>query len=292
MATRTWRRRIAVTPFVLLAPGFLLFCLFVLYPVAASIRLSLYDWDGLGAKTWVGFGNYGELLADPVFYKAVANNLRWAALNMLAPVFGLALALFLNQSVVGIRLVRSLFFLPFVISQVVVGLVFTWFFNTQLGLLNQLLAWVGLGPAAMLDSERWAIIAVIIAGLWPQIAYCMILYLAGLTAVKPEQIDAARVDGARGLTLLRHVVLPQLGGVTFIAAMVSVVSALRNFDLVMIMTAGGPYDSSNVLAYYMYEQTFLGFRFGYGAAIATVLLLLMGAPVGYFLWRLLQGEKR
>ena len=130
----------------------------------------------------------------------------------------------------------------------------------------------------------------ILAGLWPQTAYCMVLYLAGLTGLRPELIDSARMDGATGPTLLWHVVLPQLRPVTFIVAMVCVVSALRSFDLVVIMTAGGPYNSTMVLGYYMYEQTFHSLRYGYGAAIAIVLFALMATCVGLFLWRLLRRE--
>ena len=132
---------------------------------------------------------------------------------------------------------------------------------------------------------------VIAAGLWPQTAYCAILYLTGLMTIRAELVDAARVDGARGLTLLWHVILPQLRPVTFIVIMVSVVNALRSFDLVMMMTLGGPYNSSNVLAYYMYEQTFLSSRYGYGAAIATVLFFLMSSVVGVLLRRLLRRER-
>ena len=119
----------------------------------------------------------------------------------------------------------------------------------------------------------------------------MVLYLTGLTGMRPELIESARLDGARDHTLLWHVVLPQLRPVTFIAAMVCVVSALRSFDLVMIMTAGGPYNSTNVLAYYMYEQTFLSLRYGYAATIAAVLFALMGCCVAFFLWRLLSRER-
>ncbi|TMJ06261.1 MAG: sugar ABC transporter permease [Alphaproteobacteria bacterium] len=285
-----WRNQRALTPFILLAPACLLFAVFVLYPIAASIRLSLHDWDGVGPQTWVGLANFAELFGDPVFYTALANNLCWLALYLLAPVFGLGLALFLNQDVRGIRVVRSLFLFPFVISQVVVGLIFAWFLNAEFGLLNRLLGSAGLPAVAPLESGRWAIFAVILAGLWPQTAYCMILYLTGLTGIRPELIESARMDGARGGRLLWHVVLPQLRPVTFIAAMVCVVGALRSFDLVAIMTAGGPYNSTMVLGYYMYEQTFLSLRYGYGAAIAAVLFALMGAFVGLFLWRLLRRE--
>jgi multiple sugar transport system permease protein len=276
---------------VLLIPGSLLFFLFVLYPIAENIRLSFFEWDGIGPRRWVGLDNYRELARDPVFLTALLNNARWLVLYALAPVFGLALALFLNQAITGIRLIRSLFFMPFVISQVVVGLIFSWFLNSHFGLLNEMLSRAGLGAVAPLDSDEWAIFGVILAGLWPQTAYCMILYLTGLVTIRQELVDAARIDGAAGWSLLWHVVLPQLRPVTFIVVLVCIVGALRSFDLVMIMTRGGPYNSSTVLGYYMYEQTFLALRFGYGAAITTVLFAIMSALVGLFLWRLLRQER-
>jgi len=289
----TWWRRnqMGLTPALLIAPALLLFCVFVLWPIASSVTLSFYDWDGINAKKFIGFGNYRELFDDDVFWTAIRNNVWWLILYMLAPVGGLAVALYLNQTVPGIRLVKSLFFFPFVISQVVVGLVYGWFFNAQFGLLNELLGGLGLPPVAILESERWATFAVIFAGLWPQASYCMILYLTGLTAMNPEVIEAARMDGAKGLRLLWHVVIPQLRPATFIAVVVSVVGALRSFDIVSIMTVGGPYNSSTVLAYYMYEQTFMSFRYGYAAAIATILFLLMDIYIAFFLWRMLIRER-
>jgi multiple sugar transport system permease protein len=274
---------------LLLAPGVLLFAVFVIYPIAASFVLSLQSWNGLGPKTWIGLGNYAELFTDPVFYRALANNLLWLALSVLAPVLGLGIAVLVNQAFPGIRIVRALFFLPFVISAIVVGMVFGWFFNAEFGLLNALLAPLGT-ELAPLDSEDGAIFAVIVAALWPQTAYCAILYLTGLMSLQPELIDAARIDGARGLRLLWQIVLPQMAPVNFIVALVCVVSALRGFDMVVIMTGGGPYDSSSVLAHYMYEQTFHASRYGYGAAIACVLFVLMAAGVSFFLWRMLRRE--
>lgn len=284
-------RRFGFSTFVLLAPACVLFAVFVIYPILASIRLSFYDWNGVGAMTYVGLANYRELVADPVFGIAFANNLRWLACYLVAPVAGLALAVLLQRAAFGMGGIRSLFFMPFVISQVVVGLVFGWFFNSRFGLLNRLLASVGLGPVAPFDSETWALYPMIIAGLWPQIAYCMILYLTGLAAVPRESVDAARVDGAHRWPLFRYVVLPQLRGIHFIVAMVCAVTALRSFDYVMIMTLGGPHDSSTVLAYYMYEQTFLASRYGYGAAVAVVLLLMMSAIIVILLWRMFGQER-
>jgi len=289
----TWWRRhqMALTPFILLAPAAIVFSIFVIWPIFSSISLSLHDWDGIKPPRFVGLDNYRELAGDHVFWTAIRNNVAWLVCFMLAPVFGLAVALFLNQNVIGIRFVKSMFFFPFVISQVVVGLVFSWFLNAQFGLLTTILASFHLPPLALLEDEHLATFAVIAAGLWPQSAYCMILYLTGLTAMNPEVIEAARMDGAKGWDLLWNIVLPQLRPATFIAIVVSVVGALRSFDLVAIMTLGGPYNSSSVLAYYMYEQTFLSFRYGYGAAIATVLFFLMDIYIAFFLWRMLKAER-
>jgi multiple sugar transport system permease protein len=290
---KRWRSRHdrAITAALLLAPGCLLFFIFVVRPIVETVRLSFYDWDGAGPKSWVGLANYRELLADPIFHTAILNNLIWLLCYGLAPVLGLAIALFLNQRLRGIRVARCLFLLPFVISQVVVGVVFAWFFSAHFGLFDRIVEAVGLRPPALLDNADSAVFAVIVAGLWPQTAYCMILYLAGLTAMRPELIEAARLDGARGWTMLRQVILPELRPVTFLVLLVCCVSALRNFDLVTIMTGGGPYNSSTVAAYYMYEQIFLSFRYGYGAAIATALFLLIESCVLFFLWRMLRNEQ-
>jgi multiple sugar transport system permease protein len=284
------RHRAGWSTAVLLAPACLLFAVFVVYPILASLRLSLLDWDGAGPSTFVGLRNYRELLADPVFARALANNLRWLACYVAAPVLGLLLAVFLYRAGAWMRVVRTLFFLPFVVSQVVVGLVFGWFFNARFGLFNAILDAVGLGPVSPLDSEAWSLYPMIMAGLWPQIAYCMILYTTGLATLPADTIDAARVDGARRVPLLRHVIVPQLRPVHFLVAMVCAVAALRSFDYVMIMTMGGPYDSSTVLAFYMFEQTFVAQRYGYGAAIAVVLLCLMSGIIFLLLWRMFHKE--
>lgn len=197
----------------------------------------------------------------------------------------------LNQQVFGIRLVKSLFFFPFVISQVVVGLVYTWFYDPSFGLLNVALEAFGFNKVAILANDQYVTYGIIAAGLWPQIAYCMILYLTGLNNLNPEQLEAARMEGAKGWKMLWYVVLPQLRPATFIAVVVTVIGALRSFDLVATMTSGGPYGSSNVLAFYMYEQAIGNYRVGYGAAIATVLFLIMLIYISFFLWRMLRTEK-
>jgi multiple sugar transport system permease protein len=294
-ATQSWYKRneIAVTPWLFLAPGVAFFLIYVIFPIFQSINISFYDWDGLGEATWVGLGNYEELYWDDAFYVSLRNNIIWLVLYLLAIPAGLFIALFLNQTVTGIRLYKSLFFFPFVISQVVVGLVFTWFYDPSFGLLNQMLGFFGFEPINVLGDERYVTYGIIAAGIWPQTAYCMILYLTGLNAVDPEQIEAARLDGAKGARMLWHVIIPQLRPATFIAFVVTIIGALRSFDLISIMTNGGPFGESRVLSFYMFEVALseYGFRMGYGASIAVVLFLIMLCFIVYFLWSMFQEER-
>ena len=293
---RGWYKRneIAITPWLFLLPAVLFFSVYVIVPIGQSFWISFHDWDGLGEKVWVGTDNYERLLTnDRKFGVSFWNNIRWLILYLLAIPAGLFIALFLNQTVRGIRLYKSLFFFPFVISQVVVGLVFSWFYLPREGLLNAILTFFGLDTINVLGDPSMATYGIIAAGLWPQTAYCMILYLTGLNAVDPEQVEAARLDGAKGWKMLWYVILPQLRPATFIAFVVTIIGALRSFDLISVMTNGGPFGSTRVLSFYMFEESLseFGFRMGYGAAIAVVLFLIMLLFIAYFLYSMWQDEK-
>ncbi|WP_417924830.1 carbohydrate ABC transporter permease [Collimonas pratensis] len=289
-----WQRhQRAIAPWLFLAPALILFTVYVIAPIFQTISLSLYAWDGLSPARYIGLHNYAELYHDPDFWLSLKNNLIWLFGFMLAIPAGLAMALFLNQAVFGIRLIKALFFFPFVISQVVIGLVFSWFYDPGNGLLFHVLHFFGISPVAVLSDERFVTYGIVAAGLYPQIAYCMILYLTGLNNLRSDLIEAARLEGASGWQMLVKVVLPQLRAATFIAVVVTIVGALRSFDMVSIMTQGGPYGSSRVLAYYMYEEALseYGYRMGYGAAIATVLFLIMLVYISMVLFRIYKQEK-
>lgn len=309
------RNKLAITPWIFLLPALCFFAIYVVIPIFESITLSFYQWNGLydvngnSTATWVGVENYIKLWSDPKFWTSLKNNVLWLVLYMLAVPIGLFIALFLNQTVRGMRIYKSLFFFPFVISQVVVGLIFGWFYNPDFGvvgtiwkalfceekinIVGNITSVCAISPPDILSSPDYATYGIIAAGLWPQIAYCMILYLTGLNNVASDQIEAARLDGAKGWKMLWYVVLPQLRPATFIAVVVTVIGALRSFDMIAIMTQGGPFGSTNVLAYYMYETAIseYGERYGYGSAIATVLFAIMLIYISYFLWRMYQDEK-
>lgn len=289
---KRWNQR-DYAPWLFLAPGVLIFLLYVIFPIFQSIWISFFEWDGLGPKTWVGTDNYVALLDDDSFWVSLKNNVIWLILYLLAIPAGLAVALFLNQTVTGIRFYKSLFFFPFVISQVVVGLIFSWFYAPDFGLLPKIIGFFTGTEVAVLADDRFATYGVIAAGLWPQIAYCMILYLTGLNNINPEQVEAARMDHAKGWSMLWHIIIPQLRPATFIAMVVTVIGALRSFDLISIMTVGGPYGSTRVLSYFMYEQALseYGYAMGYGAAIAVVLFAIMLVFISIFIVRMLSQER-
>ena len=292
---RGWYKRneIALTPWLFLTPAILFFAVYVIIPIFQSINISFYDWDGLGEARWVGIDNYVELMDDRAFEISFWNNAKWLICYLLAIPAGLFIALFLNQTVTGIRIYKSLFFFPFVLSQVVVGLVFSWFYLPNEGLLSNFLGVFGFDPVNVLGDPTLATYGIIAAGLWPQTAYCMILYLTGLNAVDPEQVEAARLDGAKGWKMLWYVIIPQLKPATFIAFVVTIIGALRSFDLISIMTNGGPFGQTRVLSFYMFKKALseFGFRMGYGAAIAVVLFLIMLIFIAYFLWSMWKEER-
>ncbi|MER9135476.1 sugar ABC transporter permease [Mesorhizobium sp. M0830] len=289
---RFWRRhRHWLTPALFLLPGLILFSLVILAASVETVWISLHEWDGIGAKTWVGLANYAELAEDPQFYVSLKNNVIWLLIFMLAPPIGLALALIVNQQIRGMRILKSLFFIPLVLATVTVGVVFGWVYDPTFGLLQLIFGLFGATAPALLSDENFATFAVAAAALWPQIAFCMVLFLAGLNNLDEDLIGAGRVDGARGWRMLRHVILPQLSQVGFIAIAVTVIGALRSFDMVAVMTTGGPYGSSTVLAYQMYEESIFSYRFGYGAAIATVLFVIMSAFIAWYLHGLIKAER-
>lgn len=279
-----------LVPLLFILPALLFFSIFVLYPIISSFSLSFYKWNGISAtKTFIGLDNYRDLFTDHHFFTSLRNNFFWLFCFLLAPWLGLGVALFLNQTVRGMRTYKTLFFMPFVISTVVTGLVFSWFYDPAGGILVTILGWFGIEPFSVLGKPLLANFGIIFAAMWPQIAYCMIIYLTGLTQVDKNVIEAAQMDGAKGFKMLYYVVLPQLKNATFITIVISVIGALRSFDMVQVMTDGGPFGSTEVLAHYMVKKSIFEFRMGYGAAIAVILFLIMLGYVLTVLNRLIKG---
>ena len=281
------------TPYLFLAVPLALFLWWVIGPMFYSFYLSLTDWDGLSDPRFIGLANFQRLVRDPIFYTAVGNNVKWLVSFVTLPVvMGLTLAMALNQNLPGARLIKSIFYSPYILSLVVVGLIFGWIYLPVEGLLNSTLRAVGLGwlQQGWLANPALTTWCIIAAAIWRQVGYIMTLYLAGLQGVDPSLVDAARVDGANGWQSFRHVILPLLSPITVIVVVISVIDSLRSFDLVFIMTRGGPANASTVLANFMYIEAFNNYKMGYGAAIAVVLFLITSVFIFIYLGRVLATE--
>jgi len=248
----------------------------VFWPAFNSFQLSFTKWSGVGAAQPVGLENYRNLLGDPVFKTAMKNNVFWViAFGGLSVIGGLALAVALNKPRRGVGLYRSAIYLPMVFSLAVTGLFWRVLYQPD-GAINTVLAGIGIDTnehqwLADPDTALWAIM---VAAIWRQVGYIMVLYLAGLKGCDPSLEEAAAVDGASRWQRFAHIVMPQLKSVHTVVFAVTVIDSLRTFDIVWAMTRGGPYDSTQLLSTYMFQQGFTLVNLGYGSAIAVIIFLL------------------
>ena len=281
------------TPYLFLVVPLALFLMWVIGPLFYSFYLSLTDWDGISAPKLVGLANYRRLFDDPIFYTALWNNVKWLVSFITVPVvMGLALAMALNRNIPGARLIKAIFYSPYILSLVVVGLIFGWIYLPAGGLLNSTLSAFGLGGLAKgwLSDKSLATWCIIAAAVWRQVGYVMTLYLAGLQGVDPSLVDASKVDGANSWQAFRHVILPLLNPVTVVVVVISIIDSLRSFDLVYIMTRGGPANASTVMANFMYIEAFNNYNMGYAASIAVILFLITSIFIFIYLARVMATE--
>jgi multiple sugar transport system permease protein len=287
------RRRVPplVWAFLLLPLAVELFWVF--WPAMNSFSLSFTEWSGVGAAQPVGFENYERLLADPIFAIALRNNVIWAiGFGGLSVVGGLALAVALNRPGRGVGIYRSAIYLPMVISLAVTGLFWRVMYQPG-GPIDAGLGAIGLGALQQqwLANPDTALYAVLIAAVWRQVGYIMVLYLAGLKGCDPTLEEAAAVDGANAWQRFWRVVMPQLRGVNTVVFAVTVIDSLRTFDIVWAMTRGGPYNTTQLLSTYMFQQGFTLVNLGYGSAIAVVIFLLAIAFIITYLVRQARSEE-
>ncbi|WP_375424964.1 carbohydrate ABC transporter permease [uncultured Friedmanniella sp.] len=259
----------------------------VFWPALNSFQLSFTKWSGVGAAVPVGLKNYRTLLADPIFHTAIKNNVLWViGFGGFSVVTGLALALALNRPRRGVAVYRSAIYLPMVFSLAVTGLFWRVLYQPD-GPINTVLGAIGIntGEHQWLADPRTALGAILIAAIWRQGGYIMVLYLAGLKGCDPSLEEAAAVDGASWWQRFRHIVMPQLHNVNTVVFAVTVIDSLRTFDIVWAMTRGGPYNSTQLLSTYMYQVGFTVVNLGYGSAIAVVIFVLAIAFIITYLVR-------
>lgn len=264
---------------LLLLPSMLLLAVFLLYPLVDSLRLSLSDWNGLGSNArYVGLANWIALARDSVFREALRNNLLLAFFSVLIQLpIALALAVMLDKAGKRSKVLKLLYFLPLLMSSVAIGVLFKNVYDPNFGPLDVGLRAVGLDSLAQdwLGDPRFSLASTIAVICWQNIPFYMVLFLAGLSSFPAELSEAASLDGASESTIFWRLKLPHLQGTIRTAALLAILGSLRYFDLIFVMTGGGPENASEVMATYMYRKVFSSFELGYGSTVASAMFMIV-----------------
>ncbi|WP_349258541.1 carbohydrate ABC transporter permease [Aggregatilinea sp.] len=258
-------------------PNLLGFAIFTLVPMVFSLGLALMNWDGANQVSWVGLQNFKDLLHDSTFKISLENTLWYVGGTVpLTMICSLGLAVLLNQPIRGRNLFRTIYFFPYVASLVAVAVVWNMLFFPSAGPVNEFLRALGVAnPPRWSASVDWAMPTVIMASIWRNMGYYMIIYLAALQGIPPILYEAAAIDGANAWQKFRYVTVPMLTPATFFISIMLTITSFKVFDLILVMTNGGPGRATNVLVMHTYNTAFRQFKFGYSSAIAMVLFALV-----------------
>jgi len=287
------RRRSILVGWSFILPNFLGFALFTLIPVIAAFVLAFMHWDAYNPPTWAGFSNFVRLFGDDNFHVALSNTLLFALGHVpLTLAISLGLALLLNQKLRGIAFFRVAIFFPYITSLVAIAIVWNMLFDPTSGPINQFLHLIGIAnPPGWTASTAWSLPAVIITAVWRDMGYYMVLFLAGLQAIPQEYYEAASVDGAGRWRQFWNVTLPSLRPTTFLVLVLLSVSSFKVFDLIFVMTQGGPGRATLVLSQLIYQDGIINGQFGYSSAISLVLFVIV-LIVTVFQFRIQQRRER
>jgi multiple sugar transport system permease protein len=257
---------------IFILPALIGTLIFIVIPVFCSFGLSFTKWDLLNPIEFVGLENYKTLFHDALFYKILLNTVVFAlSTSILGVIIPLVLANILNSKIRGSEFFKTAYFLPFITPMVVIGIVWGWIFDPNIGLLNNLLH---LHINWLYDS-KFAMPALIMVSVWKLIGYNMIIFLSALSAVSQSLFEASKIDGANAFQTFKNVTVPVLSPTIFFVVIVTAISSFQVFDLIYLMTQGGPFDSTNVLVYAIYKNAFEYFNVGYSCSIAYVLFVII-----------------
>ncbi|HVL24096.1 MAG TPA: sugar ABC transporter permease [Thermomicrobiales bacterium] len=264
--------------YIFVLPSLVLYAIFMIYPFLQSIYLSFTDWNGATAvKNWVGLDNYRQLFDDSLLWKSLWHNLIWIAIGTIAPLaIGFLLAVLLSSRPKGFTVFRTVYFLPQVLSTVIIGLVWGWIYNPIFGLLNTFLDSIGLDSwsRGWLGDTTWALYAVLAAAIWATIGFVFVIFLAGLQNVSRDLLEAATLDGANGWRRFWDVTVPQMANVITVVAALLLIGGFSVFDIIFVMTGGGPANSTEVIATYAYTEAFTQNHVGYASTLTLVMTVI------------------
>ncbi len=263
--------------YLFMLPALIIYLSVIVFPIFYSLYISFHSGTGIGMMKFVGLQNYVAMGSDPVFWQSLVHTLIWIALTVCITMpVSLLFAVLLNKYMPGRTFFRGLFYFPSIIAIVAVGIIWRWIYNPQLGIINSFLKLIGSSyRQTWIAKPDTVLIAVFFASLWQGIGQPMILFLAGLQSVDPQTLEAADIDGANGVQKFFRVTIPLMKDTFVMVLCILVISAMKVYDIVKALTDGGPNNASQMLATYMYNQTFAYNNVGYGTAIAIVMVLIM-----------------
>jgi len=268
-----------VSSYLFVLPAFLIYTSVIVYPAINSVWISLHRWNGMGPMEFIGLRNYLHLFTeDLVFWTALSNNLTWMGLTLVFMVsVSLCFAMLLNKKFKGRTFFRGVLYFPFVLSGILVGITWRWMYNANFGFFNEFLSLIGLEQFrhTWLGDPNGALFFVFIAALWRGVGAPMIIFLAGLQTIPNDLLESAQIDGAGSIRQFLSIKLPMLKETFIIVLATQIIGSMGVFDIIVSTTNGGPGSSTQVLASYMVQQTFAFANMGMGAAISTVMLVLM-----------------
>lgn len=284
--SNSWRRQ-ALVGYAFVLPAFLLYLFFVIQPFLTSVYYSLTDWDGAQpVKRFVGLQNYRDLLFDDLLWQALYHNLIWVIVGTISPiVIALLLGILLWGRVRGRLIFRTVYFVPVVLSEVVVAIVWNWIYHPLFGVVNTVLRAIGLDDWARgwLGDPTWALPALLVTAIWSYYGFCFVIIMAGLQNVNVDLVEAATIDGANYWQRFRYVIIPELRHVLTMITTYTLIGGFNVFGIVFVMTQGGPGTATQVIATYTYRKAFQEASMGYGAALSMVMTLLSLAAAYLFL---------
>jgi raffinose/stachyose/melibiose transport system permease protein len=264
------------TVVIFLPPALLLFTVFVALPMAEAAWYSFYNWNGYGRpERFVGLANYGYLIDNATFLRALANNGIIIAVSLLIQLpLALAVAMMVAGRIAGAAWFRMIFFLPYVLADVGAGLIWRYMFDGDYGLAAAIAGGLGLQPIYLLASKDWAFSAILIVIVWKYFGFYMMLFVAGLQGIDKSALEAAEVDGASALQRFRYITLPLLGPMIRLSIFFSVIGSLQLFDIVVPLTGGGPFDTTHTMVSFLYYFGITRMRVGFGSAVGVVLFII------------------
>ena len=285
-----YRKSEVISGYLFILPSLVIFITFMIIPIFMGLYISLTDYDGFKTMNFVGLQNYAAMFKDSYFLVSFKNNIVYTLFTVPGTlILSLLLAVAVNKGIKGSSVFKTVFFFPYITSMVAVGIIWTLLFNPTVGPINNFLKSIGIAnPPGWLLSTKSALPAVMIVTVWKWAGYYMIIFLAGLQGIPKQLYEASEVDGASGLTKFFHITLPLLSPTTFLILILLIINSFQVFDLINIMTEGGPGRATNVLVYRIYQEGFKYMHFGYASAEAYFLFAIILIITGIQFW----GQKK